>query len=397
MKIVAMTLRYPPYTVGGYELLTEDAVEGLRARGHEVTVLCGMGKDFPGEDHRPRFSPGLDTDLELYDWDRSLPAAGRFANHFFKWTNYAVARNVLRRIRPDLVIYFNMGLVSLGPLLAARRSGVPSIGYVCDPWVENHLLREMADKPNKRGRRAVLGLVWKALRRLAAMPPIYTASDWLRDRLLADGWAPDEVTVLPTGLSPQMDALAQDAVPAERAPGAPLELICTSMLWGGKGQHVLVEAFGRAVAEGLDARLTLAGKEPQGEEYVKHLQWLASEAGVTDRVDFVGMLSPAELSERLSASHVFCLPSIWGEPFGLATIEAMAHGICTVVSDSGASPGLVADAGVVVETENVADLARVLLELGGDEPRRLALAHAARERALATFGREVFQIGRAHV
>ena len=87
---------------------------------------------------------------------------------------------------------------------------------------------------------------------------------------------------------------------------------------------------------------------------------------------------------------MFCLPSIWGEPFGLATIEAMAHGICTVVSDSGASPELVGSAGVVVPTESVEGLAKVLLELGGDEERRLNLAQAARVRALATFGRSVF-------
>lgn len=390
MKIVAITLRYPPYTVGGYELLTEDAVEGLRARGHDVIVLCGKGVNYPGDHHRPRFEPQLDTDAELYDWDRALPAPGRFANHFFKWTNFAATRAVLREERPDLVIYFNLGLVSLGPLVAARFAGVPSMGYVCDPWVENHLLREMADKPGKRGRRAVLRALWLGLRKLAALPPIYTASDWLRERLLNDGWAPDDVRVLPTGLSPEMDALAQTAEPSRRTPGAPLELICTSMLWGGKGQHILVEAFGRAVKEGLDGQLTLAGREPQGEEYVKHLKWLAAEAGVTDRVHFVGMLTPADLSTRLTQSHVFCLPSIWGEPFGLATIEAMAHGICTVVSDSGASPGLVGEAGVVVETESVEALTRALLELGGDEERRFALAEAARERALAIFGRKVF-------
>lgn len=390
MKILAITLRYPPYTVGGYELLTEDAVEGLRARGHDVIVLCGQGQNYPGDHHRPRFLPGLDTDAELYDWDRGLSAQGRFANHFFKWHNFKATSDVLREERPDLVLYFNMGLLSIAPLIAARMAGVPRLGYVCDPWVENHLLREMADKPGKHGRRLVLRTLWLGLRRLAGMPPILTASQWLRARLLKDGWAPAEVTVLPTGLSPSMDALAQTAESRPRELGESLKLICTSMLWGGKGQHILVEAFGRAVNEGLDGELVLAGKEPQGEEYVKHLKWLASEAGVSDRVQLVGMLTPAELSKRLTESHVFCLPSIWGEPFGLATIEAMAHGICTVVSDSGASPELVGKAGVVVPTESVDGLAKVLLELGGDEERRLTLARAARVRALATFGRSVF-------
>jgi len=196
--------------------------------------------------------------------------------------------------------------------------------------------------------------------------------------------------VLPTGLSPVMDQLARNARPLARAQGGRLRLICTSMLWGGKGQHVLVQALGRAVAEGLDAELTLAGREPAGDEYRHHLQHLAAEARVSDRLHFCGMLPPEDLSAELARHHVFVLPSIWGEPFGLATIEAMAHGICVVVSDSGASPELVGSAGVVVPTEDVDALARTLLELGGDEERRVRLGALARERALATFGRDVF-------
>ena len=390
MRILAVTLRYPPYTAGGYELLTEDAVEGLRARGHEVFVLCGRGRDFADDRLLPLLAPDLDSAEDLFAVDRAAPPLERLRLHYFRGANFRATRRALRERRPELVLYFNLGLVSLAPLFAARLAGVPRLGYICDPWVENHWLREMAGRPEKAGRRPLFRLAWRALRRLAGMPPMLAASEWLRQRLLADGWRPGEVRVLATGLSPVMDRLAREAVPAPRERGARLRLLCTSMWWGGKGQHVLVEALGRAVAEGLDAELTLAGREPAGTEYQAHLRHLASEGRVLDRVHFAGMLSPAELSATIAQHHVFVLPSIWGEPFGLATIEAMAHGICVVVSDSGASPELVGDAGVVVRTEDVEALTRALLELGGDEPRRRALGARARERALSTFGRDVF-------
>lgn len=385
-----MTLRYPPYTAGGYELLTQDAVEGLRARGHEVAVLCAQGKDFTADGLFPVLEPELDTHVDLFAFDRAAAPLERLALHYFRRANFRATRKVLREYRPELVLYFNLGLVSLAPLVAARLAGVPRLGYICDPWVENHWLREMAKRPEKAGRRPFFRLAWRALRRVAGLPPMLAASEWLLRRIVRDGWAAHDVQVLPTGLSPVMDQLARNAKPLARPKSERLRLICTSMLWGGKGQHVLVQALGRAVAEGLDAELTLAGREPAGQEYLHHLLHLAAEARISDRVHFSGMLSPQDLSAELASHHVFVLPSIWGEPFGLATIEAMAHGICVVVSDSGASPELVGSAGIVVPTEDVEALARTLLELGGDEERRVELGARARERALATYGRDVF-------
>jgi glycosyltransferase involved in cell wall biosynthesis len=94
------------------------------------------------------------------------------------------------------------------------------------------------------------------------------------------------------------------------------------------------------------------------------------------------MLDADALSAELAAAHVFVLPSLWGEPFGLATLEAMAHGLCPVVSDSGASPEIVRQGldGRVVEAGSVEALASVLEGLAADEELRLELARSARER-----------------
>lgn len=391
LKILAVTLRYPPYTAGGYEMLTRDGVDGLRERGHEVIVLCGGAADLEeGPELLPWLEPKLDSADDLFDLDRKADPRERLRLHFLRHSNLRATRTAIRDHSPDLVLYFNLGLVSLAPLLAARLSLVPSLGYICDPWVENHWLREMADQPDKAGRRPFLRALWKVLRRAAGLPPMLCASDWLRNRLVADGWGEWEVGVLPTGLAPSMDRLAAAGQPRAQVQGRPLRIICTSMLWGGKGQDVLVEAFIAARREGLDAELILAGRESSGGEFLKHLKWLAHEAGVTDLIQYPGMLPQEELSALLFDSDIFVLPSIWGEPFGLATIEAMAHGICPVVSDSGASSELVGEAGIVVPTRGVEELTRVLLELSGDPERRAALGAAARKRAFERFGREVF-------
>ncbi|MDF1797647.1 MAG: glycosyltransferase family 4 protein [Planctomycetota bacterium] len=391
LKILAVTLRYPPYTAGGYELLTRDGVEGLRERGHDVVVLCGRADDLEdGPELLPWLEPRLDSAEDLFDLDRAAGPLERLRLHYLRPSNLRATKRAIAEKSPDLVLYFNLGLVSLAPLVAARQAGVPSLGYICDPWVENHWLRELADHPSKAWRRPILGPLWKALRRYACMPPMLCASDWLRNRLVADGWGQDEVGVLPTGLAPSMDRLAAAGQPPAQVQGRTLRIICTSMLWGGKGQDVLVEAFIAARREGLDAELVRAGRETSDGEFSKHRRWLAQEAGGTDLIHYPGMLPQEELSELIFQSDIFVLPSIWGEPFGLATIEGMAHGICPVVSDSGASPELVGDAGIVVPTRGVEELTRVLLELSGDPERRAALGAAARKRAFERFGRDVF-------
>ena len=394
-RILAISLRYPPYVEGGYELLTRDAVEGLRGRGHTVAVLCGAGRKLVAEpDVFATLAPAIDGDESLFDQDRRASALERLRAHFFRPANYGATKRAIAAFKPDVVIYFNLGMASLAPVVASRRMGVPCIGYHCDRWAGNLWLQQMEGDRDKRGRRFILGLLWGGVREWANLSPGLCASEWLRGELLRSGVHADGIGVLPTGLSPEMETFATAAleIPARQA-GQKLRVIATSMLWHGKGQHILVQAFARAVAEGLDAELHLAGSDHKGGAYQEQLEALAAEARIEEKVHFLGMLCPTELSHELSASHIFVLPSLWGEPFGLSTIEAMAHGLCCVVSDSGASPELLAGAGVVVETGNVEELAASLLRLGGDEEGRLRMGRQARKRALGHFGREPFLQG----
>ena len=39
MRILTLSAYYPPYSYGGYENRVRDVMDGLAARGHEVTVL----------------------------------------------------------------------------------------------------------------------------------------------------------------------------------------------------------------------------------------------------------------------------------------------------------------------------------------------------------------------
>src|SRR5688572_31168064 len=95
-------------------------------------------------------------------------------------------------------------------------------------------------------------------------------------------------------------------------------------------------------------------------------------------VRFLGFVPFETLKMFYSAATAFVFPSLY-EGFGLPPLEAMATGTPVVTSSVSSLPEVVGDAAVIVNPENVFDIARGL--------RELLLDDDARQR----------EIGRAHV
>ena len=64
-------------------------------------------------------------------------------------------------------------------------------------------------------------------------------------------------------------------------------------------------------------------------------------------------------------------------------LEAMASGLPAAVSRTGALPEVGGDAAAYFDPEDPADIARVILDLLSDEPRRRELAERGKRRASA--------------
>ncbi|MBZ0288634.1 MAG: glycosyltransferase, partial [Anaerolineae bacterium] len=89
---------------------------------------------------------------------------------------------------------------------------------------------------------------------------------------------------------------------------------------------------------------------------------------------------------------VFVLPSLtrpnWKEQFGRVLVETMASGVPVIGSDSGAIPGVVGDAGLIVPEGDADALAAALTRLQHDSALRQSLAIRGRALALAHFTHE---------
>ena len=94
-------------------------------------------------------------------------------------------------------------------------------------------------------------------------------------------------------------------------------------------------------------RLFVAGDGPERER----LERLASELRLAARVHWVGALPPEQLALRWPSWDVLVAPSRpsgkWNEPTGTTLLEAMAHEVAVIGSDTGALPELIGPAGIV--------------------------------------------------
>jgi glycosyltransferase involved in cell wall biosynthesis len=117
--------------------------------------------------------------------------------------------------------------------------------------------------------------------------------------------------------------------------------------------------------------------------------WLADDVfqtvqrlAIADGVSFLGDVAPGDLRPLYCAATVLALPSLY-EGFGLPPLEAMACGTPVVVSNAGALPEIVGDAGVIVQAQDVEEIAQGLGWVLGNERFRAILAERGLARAAA--------------
>jgi len=96
-----------------------------------------------------------------------------------------------------------------------------------------------------------------------------------------------------------------------------------------KGVQYLLNAFARLLEHEPDVHLQIVG---DGVDRAK-LEAQVEELGLHN-VTFLGFVNDAEKKRLMHAADLFCVPSVYGESFGIVLIEAMAAGLVTVGGDN---------------------------------------------------------------
>ncbi|XRQ14950.1 glycosyltransferase [Actinomadura welshii] len=354
---------------GGQNVFVAELAAELGRQGHYVTVYTR--RDAPAPPDRVRLAPGVAVEHvpagppERIAKDDLLPWMHDFGRYLEeRWA-----------ADPPDVAHAHFWMSGLAAIQAAQPPGSRRV-----PVVQTyHALgtvkrRHQGDRDTSPASRVRLE---RAIGR-AADTVIATCSDEVAE-LDAMGVPRDRVRVVPCGVD--LSLFAPGGAAAGPA-GGRHRLVVLSRLVERKGVDTAIRMLARLPG----AELAVAGGPPRGDldgdPEVRRLRKVARDAGVADRVEFLGRLGRAEVPALLrSASLVLTLP--WYEPFGMVPLEAMACGVPVVASAVGGHLDTVVDGvtGTLVRPRDPDAAAAAVRALLDAPAERAAMGLAAAERA----------------
>lgn len=345
--------------VNGAAKFAERLAAGLVERGHTVHVIAPS---------RTVFKTG--------EWDE-LHAGARLRMHRLfslrwyphDWLRYmmpwTIRRNVVRildDVKPDAVHFQSHFVVGRGLSKEARSRGIRLVAT-------NHTMPENLIEHTTMPKFVQPILVkwawWDAgriLRRADAVTtPTRRAAEYLEEatgirnvRAIGNGVRVSDYT-------PRME------------PRSGNRIVFVGRVTGEKRIDVLLRAVA-LLPESLDWELEIVGDGDQRH----HLERMAAQLGLADRVTFSGLVTDEDLKRAYTRADVLAMPST-AELQSIVTMEAMSSGLPVVAADAMALPHLVHDGenGYLFRPDDPQDLAAKLeriLTLPEDEFRRMKRA-----------------------
>jgi glycosyltransferase involved in cell wall biosynthesis len=216
-------------------------------------------------------------------------------------------------------------------------------------------------------------------RALARRAPLVACSLFVRRTLIEAGVAPERVRAL--NPVPPEDATAVTPPPGEPIIGFVGQVV------RGKGLDLLLKALARIPG----AKLVVAGS---GNGLAAERARIAR-LGLSDRVELLGAVAPAEVRSVYDRVRVVAVPSRWPEPFGMIGVEAMRRGRVVVGARHGGIPEWLDDGvtGIAFRPGDIGDLSSALSRaLFGSSYDALAAAAHTRAQARFSFARMVDQV-----
>src|SRR5262249_54786207 len=289
--------------------------------------------------------------------------------------------DLLKRKRPRIV-YLENGPDSLMAWVVGgwcRRSGA----FLIANTNENDILpiKEVLRGWRLKARlRSLRSHIWGRLARGRVSHVVAICEDG-RDSMRSIGFR-DAVTVTPLGFDPALffpDASRGAAIRRSLGLTGPV-VAYFGRVTRSKGVHILIAALGNL--KGQPWQLLMDDFEHESTADTDWLDRAIDQAGIRDRL-ITFNATHDRIADYMRAADIVVVPSVVKEQYGRVAPEAMACGCAVVVSDIGALPELVGDAGVIVAPHDVDALAASIGDLLANSQRRAALASRAQARARA--------------
>jgi glycosyltransferase involved in cell wall biosynthesis len=379
LRIALLSYRSDP-RVGGQGVFTSNIARSLAARGHRVTILSGPPYPDVPDGVALQELPSLDLFAQpllgryalrprhLKSWTDTAEYFGHVSGKFMEpWSFGRRAAKWLRAHADDFDVVLDNQCLATGLLDIERH--LPVVAVIHHP-IRRDLEMQLAAEPDWKKRlltRRWYGFVPMQERVARGLRNVVTVSSAsARDIAQCMGVEKACIRVVPLGVDQAMFAPRAEVLDPQ-----PLRIVTTSSSDVPlKGLRHLLAAFEALVPEWPELELVVVGKPREGPTRA-----LARKLEQQGRLRFVSGLTNPELADLYASATLCVTPSLY-EGFGLPAIEAMACGTPVVVTDGGALPEVVGDAGMIVRA-GCGDALRMAIDgLLRDSEQRASMAIA---------------------
>lgn len=357
MRVALVVHKYPPASVGGTEIYTQNLARELSAQGHRVSVFYRGHGATTGQmqvNWEQQDGVRLCKVLRAYDPETASPVA-QFLDTFMNADVEQAFGTFLDEARPDVVHFQHVALLSYRLIGRAKDAGLPVLLTLHDYWFQCSVSQLVwPDAQVCRGKalglncaRCVLAArvhpsLLPFLRPLAA--PLLQARDALvkaaalrADKLIS----PSQFLIqryLEVGFPSERTVHLENGIDVERIRRYPRQpssdgrvrfAFLGSLAWQ-KGVHVLVKAF-QGIPAG-EATLRIYGSPTVFPDYAERLRKMAD----PDNTSFEGLVPNEEVGRVLADADVVVVPSLWYENSPVVIQEASAAGVPVIASQIGA-------------------------------------------------------------
>jgi len=319
------------YLQGGAEVQLQILKDELIKRGHNVRLFSSTA--------------GLNTDNRINEYScfGTLSRYRTILQTFNPWA-FLKLKTILSEFNPDIV-HVNIFLTQLSPLILKLLYDYPAIYHV--QWYRSicpkgtKTLPDISECKFDWGTSCltnkclplhdwiVLMLQMKLFKRWqSALNSYVTCSNHLKNILLQDGYNPVDVILNATPTTITRTSISENPT-----------IAYAGRLVKEKGVNILISAFSNIVKQFPKSKLLIAGDGPERENIEKLINTLE----LKNNISLLGYLNKDQMENVFEEVWVQVVPSLWNEPFGVVTIEAMMRGIAVVASDSGGLRDIVID------------------------------------------------------
>lgn len=351
---------------GGVEQNISETAKGLREKGHRCFLAWGEEARTPRE-----YARLFDQDFHSSDFHQDsngTPLNQICADHHI---NHIYFHKIAKL--PNLEKLHDCHLVRMihdHDLCCPRKHKYfvynkkicrKPFGLRC--WFDLAFLEKNPNSPLKVGFSS-LTPKYKEMKRNQALNALLVGSQFMREELIMNGFAPEKVHILPP-------VVQQSKSSAGPVPTDPIILFVGQLIYG-KGVDLLLAALSQLKIP-FQANIVGDGNARAS------LEALSDQKGLKNKVTFHGWIPRNEIDAFYNQARVLAVPSRWAEPFGMIGLEAMNHGRPVVGFDAGGIGDWLENnvTGILVPENDTTSFAHALEKILSDDELAKKMAQQA--------------------